>query len=471
MPKTPTRSRTNITQASLERLGAPRLAALLAEQARLDKGLRDSLTRALAESAGETEFGHYIERRLRLLARARMVDDAPRAKARLRELNELRGGVVDKIAPRDTAAAIALLRSMAELAPAIADQIVAVFEQVDAWMTAVLSDLARLWQGDATCRIDDVAEFVIVCCMRYGTKPRDLVAVFAPVLGSDGLVRVRDRLQAELSDLPAESAGARWGTAGERGYEVGVRAWHLRQRLSEIADLRGDVDAFIALQLAQPRNQVQVRGIVERLLKAGRGAEALQWLDDGRYHNRLIDMTDLRLAALEATGRAEEAQGLRWQRFERRLDRAALKDYLKRLPDFEDFEAERRAMAQVLTHKSATDALTFLLAWPDPDSLARLVATRWREFGPTPSETLLATVEALRDRHPLEAVVAARCAVLSVMQRGLTRLFEPAAEALASCATLEPPPSSESHVTFIERLRETYPRQWGFWRVYDSLSR
>jgi hypothetical protein len=86
---------------------------------------------------------------------------------------------------------------------------------------------------------------------------------------------------------------------------------------------------------------------------------------------------------------------------------------------------------------------------------------------------LLATGEALRPLHPQEAVVAVRAAVLGILRRSLTFLFEKAARALAECAALEPPGWSgsdqESHDAFVDRLRELFPRQWSFWRLYDAV--
>ena len=65
-----------------------------------------------------------------------------------------------------------------------------------------------------------------------------------------------------------------------------------------------------------------------------------------------------RLAALEALDRKDEAQTFCWSCFERDLSGEHLRAYLNRLPDFEDIEAEERAMA----HSAATP--TFLLLWP-----------------------------------------------------------------------------------------------------------
>ena len=51
---------------------------------------------------------------------------------------------------------------------------------------------------------------------------------------------------------------------------------------------------------------------------------------------------------MEALGNKDEAQAFRWQCFERTLNSAHLRAYLKRLPDFDDLEAEERAMSYAL---------------------------------------------------------------------------------------------------------------------------
>jgi hypothetical protein len=102
--------------------------------------------------------------------------------------------------------------------------------------------------------------------------------------------------------------------------------------------------------------------IGRRLLAAGRAAEALAALeqakpkrsttkaarDDDFHLIGLAAMTQWEatfIEALEATGRQDEAQRLRWAAFEERLSADRLRAYLKRLPDFDDVEAEERAMS------------------------------------------------------------------------------------------------------------------------------
>ncbi len=470
MPRQPKRARTALTAANLGQLGAPRLAELLIDRARHDRSLREALLRLLAQAAGEDELHDYIDRRLLALARGREVG-RDEAAALAHELDGLRRDAMESIAPVHHLAAIGLVRHMVELGPAIIRRAPPPRDQVGAWLAAALADLARLWT-QVPPEPQEIAAFAIDCALQQDDAFPGAMTVLAPALGTGGLQAVRATLKMKLKELPAEPAGGRWGSAGKPAVHAGTRASRLRRHLGEIADLLDDVDGYIALEKAQPRAHVNVRAIVERLLKAGRGEDALSWLDDGRYHNRLISTLDLRLAVLERLGRRDDAQALRWLQFERQLDRDMLKDYLKHLPDFADFEAERRAMDHALAFKSATEALAFLTAWPDLDSVARLVRERGNEFGVTPPDILLATGEALRDRHPREAVTAMRLAVTGVMRRGLTHLFEKAAQALVDSATLAgagPDPEHETHTAFVDRLRETHPRPWSFWQIYDSI--
>src|SRR4029078_9351341 len=82
-----------------------------------------------------------------------------------------------------------------------------------------------------------------------------------------------------------------------------------------------------------------------------------------------------RIAALEALGRSEEAQAFRWRCFEAWLDAGMLREHLKRLPDFEDTEAETRALQLVPSSTRVHDALHFLVHWPDLARAADLVLT------------------------------------------------------------------------------------------------
>ena len=160
-----------------------------------------------------------------------------------------------------------------------------------------------------------------------------LLAAFREALGDEGLVALRQQIEAILAseDKPETD-----------DWRAGVRWRRLTGTLESIADLTGDVDAYIATVIANSDSEIGRRrlGIAQRLLAAARPAEALEWVSEieSRYDDdhRVVD---IRLAALDDLGRPDDAQALRYAWFEKSLSIAHLNDYLRKLPDFEDFEA------------------------------------------------------------------------------------------------------------------------------------
>ena len=93
--------------------------------------------------------------------------------------------------------------------------------------------------------------------------------------------------------------------------------------------------------------------------------------------------------------RGEEAQTFRWDCFERTLSDSYLRAYLKRLPDFDDIEAEERAMAHATAYPSLLHALQFFLDWPALDRGAELLVARHDEIDGDHYEYLAPAAEAL----------------------------------------------------------------------------
>jgi hypothetical protein len=110
--------------------------------------------------------------------------------------------------------------------------------------------------------------------------------------------------------------------------------------------------------------------------------------------------TDLRVAALEAMGRKDDAQSVRWRHFERLLNAEHLRAYLKRLPDFEDFEGEQKALEVAAGHKQTERALAFLIEWRALDRADRLVRERQATLDGRFYEVLRPAAEALEEKFP-----------------------------------------------------------------------
>ena len=148
------------------------------------------------------------------------------------------------------------------------------------------------------------------------------------------------RREEALKGAPRATDDHDWGATAKRR--------HLAFRLALLADLDNDADAFIIAIHAGGMESTHALHVARRLLAANRPAEALDWLDKpGRRvedeGNARAD-TDLRIGALEALGRRDEAQSIRWRHFERFLSAEHLSAYLNRMPDFDDFEAEQKAL-------------------------------------------------------------------------------------------------------------------------------
>jgi len=245
----------------------------------------------------------------------------------------------------------------------------------------------------------------------------------------------------------------------------------VKRALKDIADAMGDVDAFIAQYDPKTRKVPQIAAeIAARLLAAGRAGDALGFIeraDTGKDSWVPRECQDTRLAVLEALDRKDEAQAFRWSCFESTLESEYLRDFLKRLPDFEDIDAEERAMDYAETRQRVTPALGFFLDWPSPDRAARLLINRHAEINGDHYEFLVPAAEALSERHPLAATLALRAMIAFTLSKARSKRYGYAAGHLAKCAALadriEDYGIIEPHSTYLARLKQEHGRKSGFW--------
>lgn len=172
---------------------------------------------------------------------------------------------------------------------------------------------------------------------------------------------------------------------------------------------------------------------------------------------------------LEALGRADEAQVFRWACFERSLNPEHLRAYLKRLPDFEDFEAEERAISFALGHRNVHHALGFLVTWPALDQAAHLALTRADELNGDFYEILTPAAAVLEAKYPLAATVLRRTLVDFALERNRIKRYQHAARHLEECASLadriEDFGRFESHGAYTRHLKDQHGRKSSFWSL------
>ncbi len=246
--------------------------------------------------------------------------------------------------------------------------------------------------------------------------------------------------------------------------------------LLAIADALGDVESFVAAfnseDLQWPPNAAAV---ATRLLQAGRAEEALAVVRGVRLNGRewMGDvLSDPHIAALEALGRHNEAQQLRWDCFLAELNTHHLRDYLKQLPDFEDVEAEEQALNLVQADTDHHGALSFLLAWPDLRRAAALVIQQADLWDGNAYDLYGPAAEQLEADYPLAATVLLRAMVTFTLEMGRPKRYRYAAQHLLRCGELasrierwEP---LAHHTLYEAELRQQFGRNYSFWELVDG---
>ncbi|UYN96041.1 MAG: hypothetical protein KIT25_03605 [Enhydrobacter sp.] len=179
------------------------------------------------------------------------------------------------------------------------------------------------------------------------------------------------------------------------------------------------------------------------------------------------DWEDMRIDVLDALERSDEAQMARWSCFERALSVRHLRDYLKRLPDFDDVRTEEQALTYAESHGSLLAAPSFLVAWPDLERAARTVGRRARELDGDHYEILTPAANALAGKFPLAATLVLRSMIDFAVDRARSGRYRHAARHLLDCsglaASVEDWESFETHEAYIARLRNKHARKTSFW--------
>lgn len=472
--------------AGLEALGAPRLAAILLELAAATPAIRRRLALELTGQGGAGALAEAVGKRLATIARAK-----GRLGARaLRELVEDLAGqlraIVEGVAPARPDEAVELLWRMVELVGGVRER-----SDEDGGGLEAVAGRAVAALGDAALAARAAPEALAARACRLLRGAHDgvadgLIGALAPALGPGGL----DRLTQLLLDLqatplpvppPAEQRRVGWSSRGPiMAHELAAAARQrsLSRALQQVADARGDADAFMAQFSAEQRRMPRVAAdIAARLTAAGRAEEALAVLDGApprrlgwvEYMAPEFGWQDARIAALEALGRGEEAQALRWACFAATLSGEHLRAHLKRLADFDDVEAEGRALALAAGFTPFEVALDFLVGWPAAEQAAAMVLARRAELDGRHYAVLGAAAEALAGRYPLAATLLLRALIGFALEHRRTARYRHAARHLRDCAGLAAGIGDfgavPGHDEFVAGLRAAHGSKAAFWAL------
>ena len=466
---------------NLVALGAQRLAELLVELSTANPGVKRRIRLELAGAQSPEEVSKEVRKRLTTIARSRSFVDWQNRKTLVEDLETQRRAIVEQVAKTDPADAVELMWRFLSIANPV-------FQRCDDSSGTVIS----IFHG--ACRdLGEIARTANVAPetlagLAFGALNEndygqydELIRVLSPALGPTGLEDLKKRF-IELSKGPGEKPKVEdrkvigWGSGGPVDADEIAAKWRditIRLALQEIADAQGDVDAFIAQQSEMAKAVPRVAAeIAQQLLEAGRPSEAwsaINAVDEKRPGWIPFEWEQVRLNVMKTLGQYNEAHAFRWQCFERTLSIAHLRAYLKRLPDFEDLEAEERAMSYALKYSNVHQALAFLVSWPALDKAAALVTQRSGELNGDHYVILSPAAEALTAKYPVAATLLLRAMIDFTLKKGRVSRYRHAARHFAECASLASTSGDfgavEPHEDYSRRLKQEHGRKTAFWTL------
>ncbi len=475
-------SKKTVNQKNLEALGARQLAALVLELGEGDRGIKRRVRLELTHAAGGGELAKEVRKRLATIARSRSFIDWDKVRAFVKDLDTQLEMITDKVAPDAPAEAFDLLWQFIEMAPSIHERVDDSRGDVgDVFHFAMqaFDDIAPQAKQDGAVLADRI--FAAISDNGYGQWD-ELIAHVGPALGKDGIARLKSLItdhaagpmpkDPSLKDRAIPLSGGRVGYKLDRDWPATQRQMRVRGWLQEIADLEGDVDAFLAEYTAEDLlNPVWAAAAASRLTGVGRADEALGILTRARDASKdgymRYEWDKAYVATLEALGHADTLHEFRWEKFKATLSVDYLRDLLKAMPDFEDVEKEDEAKAIAMRHRHFSTALGFFLEWPDLVQASDLVITRADELDGNAYYTLTPAAEKLEADHVLASVLCRRAMIRYTLDQAKSTRNKHAIKHMAACksadASIEDYGPFPDHAGFTDELRNVHPRKAGFW--------
>jgi len=521
--------RASLNAKNLEALGPARLAALLLQHTEGNTAARRALRLALAEQQGPLEMAQEVRKRLAAVERSSSWLDQKRRDALLADLDKQRQAIAGPIAAHDPDLALELLWRFLDLAKSVGDRCdcsdggeLPLFHQASADLGQVAcrakgSTAALAEQVAAALLENDLGQYDhLIEHLKEELKPEGLGQlrqlmearrppsgaedeteedgdgyIYAPIFNSDYEPDGDEDFDIESEDDFEVDFESDYGDESESGYEdddddydldpdPNDRDQTVRLAMLAIADALEDAEAYLAEyrdhQPAALRQPLVAARVAQRLTAAGRAAEALALLDAAQPLQHQIPpgpgpWIDARIAALDQLDRGAEAQQMRWKFALLRLSSQHLREYLKRLPAFEDGEAQERALDLVLQHPYLGPALEFLHQWPDRRRCASLILARPAELDCADEQLLAAVAEALQADQPLAATLCLRAMIESILEQARSNRYRHGVRHLASCRRLAGAIAAwgtiPDHNSYINELLYAYGHRVGFMNQLD----
>jgi hypothetical protein len=265
---------------NLEQLGAGRLAALVMDLVQGSAALQRRARMELSAAQGPKEVAADLRKRFASLRRSTSYVDWRKQKAFVKDLTGLVAMIETSVAPFDADEAFDLTWSFLQLAPAIHARTDDSNGAIGEVMGGAMGILERI-SPRLTVKPVLLAERILEAVAEAGYGEFDgIIPAMAEALGPDGLNHLKEITEAWVVAPPSPQDVAQY-----RGYGSSTSPVESARRqrkstasiiLADIADLQGDVDAYMARYSAEQLTYGTIApDVARRLIDAGRLEEAL----------------------------------------------------------------------------------------------------------------------------------------------------------------------------------------------------
>ncbi len=457
MAKKPT-----LSLESLTALGAEKLAQLVLDETEDNAAFRKRANAALVAAKGPEAVAALVDRRLAALEKARAMVAWEKEPALAADLDATASTVIKEVGPLAPALAVRLLLRFIDTHAGLFNRIDDSSGRIQAVYWQALEALPGLVEKMSAAERAALPDRLMSSLAKDTHELAHAAAVaVVPLLPEARLVQWNAALQ---------------GVDDPDGDFLALR--------QAIADARGDLDAYLALEVQHPAWRQNGMRAAEKLLGAGRFEEALAWLrrtEGSRVrfasHADLADglinitcdvpRTMLEARILDAMKDHAAAQALRWAAFESTLQVPVLREYLRKLDDFIEYEELERAFAYAESSPLSYQALAFFVEWPRLDRAAKLVLSKPGAWDGRHYDVLAEVAPVLEADFPLAATVLYRALLDDILTRAKSAAYGHGARHLARLEALAPDIKDwndlENHTAYRQGIHKAHGRKAAFW--------
>lgn len=472
-----------LNKANLEKLGAEKLAELVMELVEGSAALQRRARLELSAAQGPKEIASDIRKRFATLRRSKTYVDWRKQRALAKDLEGNLGMIETHVAPTSPNEAFELLWSFLLLASSIYERT----DDSNGRLGGIFAEAVELIaKVSPRMKLDPkfLAERILYAVSESGYGEFDgIIPAMSEAMGQEGLEHLKQITTAWAVDKPSKAELDHYNRYGLSTNPEGAMATNRRLTasviLADVADAQGDVDAYMARYTPEQLTFHTIAPeVARRLLDAGRVDEAFAIVigareaeNAKRYPTYSYELDQIFAECLARQGKTDELKAHLLASFESSLSEKSLRAYLKLLPDFDDIDAEEKALDYVEAHPHLGAAIHFLVRWPSLTRASRTIVMRADELNGDAYYTLTDAASSLEPEFPLAATLLRRAMIVDTLNGAKSKRYRYAAKHLAECAqgdvVIEDYCGHPRHAEFEAGLREKHARKYGFWGLVD----